>query len=305
MFSFKRFVSCSAIRIIFLFKAGKRGTPCKCSDVSKSEHIVPIYCNRLYFLLQEPMHKELRQLLQSELSHRRNRNSLYSLRAFARDLGIGVGSISEVMSGKRELSKKNILKVLQNLNLTTEQKAELLKTDEKSVKPVQDEHQLLLEDQFKLIADWYYLAILNLAKLKVNKANPEWISKRLGIEPYMAIEALERLQRLGLLKIEKSKLVRTSQPLTTSRDLPSTAIRKHHAQNLLLAEKAIHNVPIDLRELGSVTMPVNLKKLTKVKELLLKTRKKVADLLEDDNATEIYTLSFQLFPLTEVVKKKS
>ena len=251
------------------------------------------------------MHKELRQLLQSELSHRRNRNSLYSLRAFARDLGIGVGSISEVMSGKRELSKKNIMKVLQNLNLTSEQKAELLKTGEKSVKPIQDEHQLLLEDQFKLIADWYYLAILNLAKLKVNKANPDWISKRLGIEPYMAIEALERLQRLGLLKIEKSKLYRTSQPLTTSRDLPSTAIRKHHSQNLLLAEKAIHNVPIDLRELGSVTMAVNVKKLTKVKELLLKTRKKVADLLEDDNATEIYTLSFQLFPLTEVAKKKS
>lgn len=299
------FVIRSAIRINLLLGLGNGGTPCKCSDRPKSEHIVPTCCKGLYFLLQEGMHKELRQLLQSELSHRRNRNSLYSLRAFARDLGIGVGSISEVMSGKRELSKKNIMKVLQNLNLTSEQKAELLKSDEKTVKPVQDQHQLLLEDQFKLIADWYYLGILNLAKLKVNKASPEWISKRLGIEPYMAVEALERLQRLGLLKIERSKLVRTSQPLTTSRDLPSTAIRKHHSQNLLLAEKAIHNVPIDLRELGSVTMPVNLKKLTKVKELLLKTRKKVADLLEDDNATEIYTLSFQLFPLTEVTKKKS
>ena len=249
------------------------------------------------------MSDEIRRLLQVELSSRRNRNSQYSLRAFARDLGIGLGSMSEVMTGKRGLSPKNLMKVLQNLNLSQEQKEILLKGNKAKPLP-QDEHELMLEDQFKLIADWYYIGLLNLAKLKANKAQPAWISQRLGIEPYMAVEALERLQRLGLLKIEKNKLVRTSNPITTSRDLPSTAIRKHHSQNLLLAEKAIHNVPVELREMGSVTMPVNLKNLTKVKELLLKTRKKVADLLEDENATEVYTLSFQLFPLTEVKTKR-
>lgn len=249
------------------------------------------------------MAQEIRRLLQVELSARRSRNPQYSLRAFARDLGIGLGSISEVMTGKRGLSPKNLMKVLQNLQLTPEQKNNLL--NENKAKPTpQDEHQLLLEDQFKLIADWYYIAILNLAKLKTNKASTAWICNRLNIEPHMATEALERLQRLGLLKIEKNKLIRTSNPLTTSRDLPSTAIRKHHSQNLILAEKALHNVPVDLREVGSVTMPVNLKNLTKVKELLLKTRKKVADLLEDTQATEVYTLSFQLFPLTEVKPKR-
>ncbi|MGZ3727044.1 MAG: TIGR02147 family protein [Pseudobdellovibrio sp.] len=249
------------------------------------------------------MSDEIRRLLQVELSARRNRNSQYSLRAFARDLGIGLGSMSEVMTGKRALSPKNLMKVLQNLNLSPEQKEKLLNTNKEKPTP-QDEHQLMLEDQFKLISDWYYIGILNLAKIKSNKGTPAWISQRLGIEPYMAAEALERLQRLGLLKVEKNKLIRTSRPITTSSDLPSTAIRKHHSQNLILAEKAIHNVPVELREMGSVTMPVSLKNLTKVKELLLKTRKKAADLLEDENATEVYTLSFQLFPLTEVKTKR-
>ena len=228
------------------------------------------------------------------------------MRAFARDLGIGVGSISEVMSGKRELSKKNLMKVLQNLNISPEQRENFLNNkDPQATRTPEQEHQLLIEDQFKLISDWYYLAILNLAKLKSNKASVKWISIRLNIEPYMAIEALERLQRLGLLRIEKTKLVRTSKPLTTSSDLPSAAIRKHHSQNLHLAEKALHNVPIELREFGSVTMAVNLQNMSKLKELLLKTRKKAADLLEDEQATEIYTLSFQLFPLTVVRKKKT
>ncbi|MEQ1723918.1 MAG: TIGR02147 family protein [Pseudobdellovibrio sp.] len=239
----------------------------------------------------------------SELSLRRSRNAQYSLRAFSRDLGIGLGSLSEVMSGKRELSPTNLLKVLQNLNISPEQKASLVKGDKKERTP-QEEHQLLQEDEFKLIADWYYVAILNLAKIKTNKGTPRWVSDRLGIDRYLAIEALERLERLSLIKIEKNKLVRTAKPLKTTTDIPSTAIRKHHSQNLVLAEKAIHNVPVELREIAAVVMPVNMKNLTKVKELLLKTRKKAADLLEDDQATEVYTLAFQLFPLTAVKTSK-
>ncbi len=244
------------------------------------------------------MEKKLKDILLNELATRRNRNALYSMRAFARDLNLGLGSLSEVLSGKRDLSKNNLVKVLQNIELKPEQKDFLLRKQAPPPKSPEALHQLLLEDQFKLISDWYYLAILNLAKLKKNKAAPPWIATRLNIEVYLCIEALERLQRLNLLKIEKNRLVRTSQPLTTSSDLPSTAIRKHHSQNLMLAEKSLHRDPMHLREFGSVTMPVNLKNLPKLKSLLLKTRKKAADLLEDDKATEVYTLSFQLFPLT-------
>ena len=240
----------------------------------------------------------LKNILLSELNLRRSRNTLYSMRAFARDLNLGVGSLSEVLSGKRDLSKNNLVKVLQNIELPPDLKNSLLKKE--SIKPQTSEevHRLLLDDQFRLISDWYYIAILNLAKLPINKASPKWIAKRLNIELYQAIEALERLQRLGLLKILKQRLVRTAQPLTTSSDLPSTAIRKHHAQNLQLAEKSLQRDPVHLREFASVTMPVNLKNLPKLKELLLKTRKKAACLLEDSEASEVYTLSFQLFPLT-------
>ncbi len=242
----------------------------------------------------------VKNVLLNELRLRRSRNTLYSMRAFARDLNLGVGSLSEVLSGKRELSKSNLLKVLQNIELPSELKNGLLKKE--TIKPAtsEDVRHLLLDDQFRLISDWYYIAILNLAKLRMNKSDPKWISKRLNIELYQAIEALERLQRLGLLKIAKQRLVRTAQPLTTSSDLPSTAIRKHHAQNLQLAEKSLHRDPLGLREFASVTMPVNLKNLPKLKDLLLKTRKKAADLLEDSHATEVYTLSFQLFPLTVI-----
>lgn len=242
----------------------------------------------------------IRNLLLTELSNRRNRNKLYSLRAYARDLGIGIGSLSEVLSEKRDFSKANLVKILRSFNITQEQKEILLNRSKPHDSTSAEMHQLLLEDQFKLISDWYYLAILNLAKLKTNRAQPAWISKRLNIELYLCIEAVERLKRLQLLKIENNRLIRTSLPLTTSHDLPSMAIRKHHSQNLHLAQASLHRDPVHLREFGSVTMTVNVKNLPKVKNLLLKMRKKAADLLEDSSATEVYTLSFQLFPLTKV-----
>jgi uncharacterized protein (TIGR02147 family) len=247
------------------------------------------------------MTKNLRSLLLKELEERRRRNTMYSMRAFARDLGVGLGSLSEVLSGKRQLSKSNTLKIIQTLRLSQAEKESLLDNNRPVVL---DERQLLAEDEFKLIADWYYLAILNLSRLKTNKADPNWIAERLNIEPYIVIEALERLQRLKFLKVERNRLVRTTIPLTTTTEIPSTAIRRHHSQNLLLAEHSLHNVAVDQREFGSVTMAVNMKNLQKAKELLLKTRKKVAALLEEGPTQEVYTLSFQLFPLTAMPEAK-
>ena len=83
-------------------------------------------------------------------------------------------------------------------------------------------------------------------------------------------------------------------------DIPSAAIRKHHSQNLSLAEQSLHRDSVEHREFGSVTMAVNPEKLAQAKAILLKTRKKISDLLEMGELSEVYTLSFQLFPLTKL-----
>ncbi len=45
-------------------------------------------------------------------------------------------------------------------------------------------------------------------------------------------------------------------------------------------------------------MPANPTLLNKAKDILLKTRVKIGNLLDQGETSEIYTLSFQLFPLT-------
>jgi uncharacterized protein (TIGR02147 family) len=248
------------------------------------------------------METNIKTMLLKELTHRQTRNSAYSLRAFARDLNVGATTLSDVLADKRNFSKTNLKKVMEKMMLSPVEKDILEKQNtDKSVRTSAEiERTHLSDDTFHLIADWYYLAILNLAKIPHNKgANPAWTAKRLGIKMDQAEEALKRLLRLELIKKTRHQIFRTSKPLTTSNDIPSEAIRKHHNQNLLLAEKSLHNDPIAVRDFGSVTMSVNLENLPRAKEILFKTRKKIAALLEEGPVSEVYTLSFQLFPLTQ------
>ncbi len=156
----------------------------------------------------------------------------------------------------------------------------------------------LQEDQFRVVSDWYHFAILNLAKLKRNRATPEWIAERLGISRIESRSGMLTLQRLGYLKIEKGKLVRTAVPLFfRPSDMPS-ALKKFQKQQLQLAERSLERDPVDKRYITSFILPTDPERLLEAKALLLKYQRKVMEFLENGNSTEVYSLSIQLFPLS-------
>ena len=247
-----------------------------------------------------------RDLLRNELAKRKSNNSYYSLRAFARDLELGSTSLSDLLAGKRSLSKRNIDRVVEKLHLTPIQKDEMLSSGKEERKKSKGEIERLQleEDVFRLISDWYYLAILNLAKIKNQLSKVDLIARRLGISEIEVESALITLQRLKLLRIKRGKLERTSLPLTTSRDIPSSAIRKHHKENLKLAEISLENDSLERREFTSITCTADPVQMKKAKDYLMRAKRRVVKILEGGVPSEVYTLSFQLFPLTKKVSKK-
>ncbi|MFN9069064.1 MAG: hypothetical protein ACK5V3_17710, partial [Bdellovibrionales bacterium] len=66
------------------------------------------------------------ECLQREFTLRRGRNSSYSLRAFARSLGVNPGALSQVMSGKRPLTAQSTKKILQSMNIDFIEKQKIL-----------------------------------------------------------------------------------------------------------------------------------------------------------------------------------
>ncbi len=244
------------------------------------------------------MQQGIPQLLKSEFEERRTRNPNFSLRSFARWLEISPAQLSQLMSGKRPMTLKMARKISGRLGHSPAERLEFIKSTfppwiEKPTKTV-----TLPEDQFRLIADWYHLAILSLTKIP--KARPEsaWVARRLGITQSQAREAMDRLCRLGLLET-RPKFRQIRDPFSVESPIPSEAIRRFHKQILALASEKIDTVPIELRETQAITLAVNSKKLPLARKLIGEAIDKIEDVLESGLAGEVYTLSVQLFPLTK------
>lgn len=250
----------------------------------------------------------IQNLLVKELTDRKDKNPLFSLRAFARQLKISPAQLSLLINGKKKLSSKLAQHLIEQLNLNTSEALDLIdhiNPIKQKLKSPKTELQILSEEEFNLISDWVHFAILELAGLKRNKASSRWIASELSIDPTRALGALQRLQRLGLLKVVDGRMQKTTKPVTTSSEIPSYAIRSFHKQNLDLAKEKIDSIPVELREFTSITTTVNLKNLKRIKRLINEFKHRMSEELEEGSATEVYTLAIQLFPLSKVENRES
>ena len=243
---------------------------------------------------------DYRLSLKQNLEERKMRNSSYSLRSFARDLDISITALSQVLSKKRDFSLINLKKVSNKLCWSPLQEDQAKKSIKKNAtKSLENEKILTLsEDMFSLLSEWYYIALLNLTKQTDCSNQPSCLGKKLGVPTELIKSALERLKRLNLIKVKNNKLIRTSEPIRTTLDISSTAIRKYHIQNLNLAQHALENVPVEKREVSSITMNIDPDQMEQAKKMIVDFKRKFAKVMEKGDPQKTYTLTVHFFPST-------
>lgn len=245
------------------------------------------------------------------LAEKRRKNPAFSLRAFSRHLEISPATLSQVIAGKRPLTFQAAVKIADRLGLDPSLRSGLLRSAEVSSKSVKRDtrktelaYDELSADTFRAICDWYHYGILGLASLRENRADPEWIAKRLGISKRDARSGLNRLQKLGLLEVTGASFRQTSRPLSTSQDISSSAIRQYHYQTLEKAMHSLETVPVELRDFSAITMATDTTRLQRAKTMIKRFRRQLCKVLETDETNEVYTLSVQLFPISRATKRK-
>lgn len=257
--------------------------------------------------------------LKREYLTRRARNPYYSLRAFSRTLGLSSGRLSELLSGKRGVSVLTAERIAERLDYAPDRRSEwmdlvrdakerrqrsqrlsaLARDTDKS-----DEYSAITNDQFYVMADWYHMAILSLLKTDDFKSDPRWIARRLNIAVRDAGVALQRLERLGLIRKEGARWVRCQERFTTTHDLPSAALRRAHKQGLELAGQALENIPVEERDVTSMVMAISPDRIGLAKQMIKNFRRALADLLEEGEKKEVYLMTIALFPVTTRGRKK-
>ncbi|MBP9707751.1 MAG: DUF4423 domain-containing protein [Oligoflexales bacterium] len=244
--------------------------------------------------------------LRSEYLKRRSKNARYSLRSFAKLLNANSGRVSQLLNRKRVLTLQAGQKFCEKLSLSRSEEKKVLEMILKS-KPVlsttlqKQPFTNLDDDKFALIADWYHFAILNLTSVTGFKSDAAWIAKRLGISVVEVQDAVERLERLGLVSKEQGRLKRTVSQVLTTDDVPSRALRLSHQQSLEQAIEALETVDINVRDITSMTFAMNRNNFSKAKKLVRNFYKEISELAKSKSTNEVYNLNIQLIPLTKEI----
>lgn len=241
-----------------------------------------------------------RTLLRAELLRRCEKNPKYSLRAFARSLGMSHSVLSLVLSGKRSLSRKATQEIAERLAWNPKVRAQIAKArafDATFDRAARAAGRQMTPEEFDPISDWYYDAILCLLNTPAAKFESAWISARLGIPVEDARTAIARLKELGLVSY-KDKRWRPV-PITPTGTHTTTSIKKYHRQYLTRALESLEKLPFDTRSFASIMIATNPDFFPYARRRIEKFCRELSEELESmGTPTEVYKLMIQFFPLT-------
>lgn len=250
-----------------------------------------------------------------------NQHSSQNIKSVTKKLGYKAPSLlSMILKGQRLPSADLIEKLASILKMSKDEKRyfQLLVTYERkklNEKNVEEElihiENLLKKNKssnptimdlakFESIAQWYYLVIKQLIKHKDFQENELWIEKKLRkkVRPNQVKKALLHLQQVGAITRDKTGRLINSFSVTTTDEVPSSAIKQHHEGMIYRAAESVNEQTIEERDLQSLTLSFE-------KEDMKRAKEDINEFVDNFNATyakkegqDVYQLNVQFFSHT-------
>ena len=283
-------------------------------------------CNGYDFcMLQVKHYTDYKSFLSSYVEVKRKASKSWTLGVWTQQLDLkSTSSISKVLSGQRLPGKDITNKLVQHFKFS--------KSDEDYFRglirlhKVKDDPQLavavleklgkehptgsvtILDDSgFQVISNWYSLAVREVVRMGISFKNLKLVTKffNFGVSVNELSTCLKSLKGAGLLKENQDgEFLVTSDRLHTQNDYSNEAVKKYHEKTLGIAQKAIREIPIEMREFQGTTLNIDQKNFLAAQEMLRDFREKFVKTFEETSGDQIYQLQLQFFPLTKKIKKE-
>lgn len=256
------------------------------------------------------------QILNKAFAAKKEKNSSYSQRALARDLGISAAFVTKILTGQKSVPAnrfKDLFKIL-DMDITLQSafmKAtvlEALPSEElrsMATRALLDESKI--EDyarestkKLSLLKQWYNVPILSYLTCETKDSSPAAIAKYFGISTKEATQALSLLEKEGLVKKENDAWIKVSAhsyfPTTKSHE----EVRDFHRQMIQKSYRELSKITqedFEKRLITGFSIAVNPKNVEKAKAMVSEFLAEVSHVLAEGECEEVYQCNVQLFPL--------
>ena len=262
--------------------------------------------------------EDARFYLEQEYERRRARRPHYSLRAFARDLGLGPSTLTDFLKARQGFSRERAVSVGAKLKLNSDHTKHFWdlisvrfsrKITERKLASTRIRARTralpsyVSLDLYKVVADWPHFAWLELLEIDPKYADPMVVAKDLGITKKEARETWERLVRTEMVVERDGGWQPNSEHSFGGDETPSQAVRFHHTRLLNKAIAALETQSMDEREFNSLIFSFRREELPRLRSDLSKAFLDViAKYSGEDPRDAVYCASFQLYNLVEKSK---
>jgi uncharacterized protein (TIGR02147 family) len=265
---------------------------------------------------------DYRLFLRDYYQERRKKEPGFSFQDFSRFAGIkSKGFLHNVIAGKRTLNcvhtaglckamrfgafEARFFTLLVNFNQAHDhasraelfEKLSTIKRRGKQAWPC----QIVRNDQFEYYSQFHHSVVRSLIGIHGFGGDFKKLASQVypRISPRKARLSVDLLIRLGLVKKEKNRWVVCDRLISTPPEVQSLAIVNHHKQSLALAQKALTDLPRDLRNISSATLGISnetyLELCREVEALRFRLLERAG---ADTHADRVYQFNFQLFPVS-------
>ena len=261
------------------------------------------------------------QFLKKDLENKKEKNGEYSLRAYAKFLGMSHGSLSMVLAGKRGISTPTIDKIAEKLNLSFQDK-ELFRLSalsafarskkEKNIAKnkvqtlIKDSNiKMIKENDIAIINHWLYIAVFEVISsfdVTTFKSLSDYFPKHTD----RLQSVLAALQKLDVISSNDQGYSAVVRGIQTFNDIPSQSIKEFHATVCQKAIQSLSEHDVQTREFQNTILMFPLKKLKPAKKLIRNFIINFNDFVFDDfdpqnlssqDEAKIYSLSINFFQL--------
>lgn len=255
-------------------------------DLPRREHLVYIF----WMTWQD----QFIELLREDFDRRRDRNQRYSIRAFARDLGLSAGTLSEVLRAKRVLTLKRATHILERTQVSNVKKrrfAALAGTE------VKIPRKSLPKEYDDIMLDWVRHSIFALCELEAFQATIKSLAARLRIPSRKVQSEIDLLVGRGLLTRQVDGSYRRNRDGDWTFNPGPEEKRLYEKNRMELCQKALAEVAETSRLILNMSFHGNEEQLQLFREEIMKVFNRVSAIASGGVSNELYQFSCQLFPV--------